>query len=171
MPLPPLRLGPRESLTLSATRSEVDGWKVAATVAGLPFAEWAVEALNRAAEAAISACLDMEEVREVPQGELSSLELSHTESPRAAEEPHPLQAMAILGLGEKNPPQTLPEIPEPVLAALDAVRRSGLTQRIDCESVAAVARQLGHEEAADWIEENPTAYARALFASLREEHR
>jgi Domain of unknown function (DUF5049) len=50
-----LRVGPREQLTLTATEREVDGWRVAAVIAGERLAEWAVGALNEAARAAIAA--------------------------------------------------------------------------------------------------------------------
>jgi hypothetical protein len=36
------RVGPRESLTVAATEREVDGWRVAAVIAGERLAEWAV---------------------------------------------------------------------------------------------------------------------------------
>jgi hypothetical protein len=49
------RIGPREQLTLTATCREVDGWRVAATIAGEKLAEWAVKALNEATRAAIAA--------------------------------------------------------------------------------------------------------------------
>ena len=51
------RVGPREQLTLTATEREVDGWRVAAAMAGEKLADWAVEALNRAGLAAINAAL------------------------------------------------------------------------------------------------------------------
>jgi hypothetical protein len=49
------RVGPREQLTLTATEREVDGWRVAATIAGERLAEWAVLALNETARASIAA--------------------------------------------------------------------------------------------------------------------
>ena len=49
------RVGPREQLTLTATEREVDGWRVAAAMAGDRLADWAVEALNEAARVAIAA--------------------------------------------------------------------------------------------------------------------
>ena len=49
------RVGPRESLTVTATEREVDGWRVASVIAGERLAEWAVGALNEAARAAIGA--------------------------------------------------------------------------------------------------------------------
>ena len=56
MDLPPrTRVGPRESLTVTATEREVDGWRVAAVIAGGErLAEWAVGALNEAARAGIA---------------------------------------------------------------------------------------------------------------------
>jgi hypothetical protein len=62
MDLPPReRVGPREQLTLTATVREVDGWRVAAVIAGKRLAEWAVEALNEAAREAIGARVDATE--------------------------------------------------------------------------------------------------------------
>ena len=49
------RVGPRDSLTVTATEREVDGWRVAATITGERLAEWAVGALNEAARATIAA--------------------------------------------------------------------------------------------------------------------
>ena len=54
---PPLRarVGPRESLTVTATEREVDGWRVAAAMAGEKLADWVVSALNEAARTTIAA--------------------------------------------------------------------------------------------------------------------
>jgi hypothetical protein len=52
------RVGPREQLTLTATCRQVDGWRVAAAIAGEKLAEWAVEALDEAARAAVATTMN-----------------------------------------------------------------------------------------------------------------
>lgn len=42
-----------------------------------------------------------------------------------------------------------------VFDGLEAVRRTGLTDMLDQPVVARIARRLGHEAAASWVEDNP----------------
>lgn len=60
--------------------------------------------------------------------------------------------------------------PVPVPAAayegLDAVRRSGLVNMLGVRDVVRVARDLACEEAAEWILENRSLYARGVFCGV-----
>ena len=55
------------------------------------------------------------------------------------------------------------KIPKQVLAGLEAVRRSGLTNMLDRPMVAYLAAQMGFPEAAEWVDEHRAAYAEGLF--------
>ena len=60
----------------------------------------------------------------------------------------------------------------PVLVArevydgIEAVRVSGLTNMLARDVVAGLAEDLGFEESACWIRENPCLYSRAVFQGL-----
>jgi len=57
-------------------------------------------------------------------------------------------------------------VPREVLAGLEAVRRSGLTNMLDLPRVAAFARELGFPEAADWVKANHALYSRGVFCGF-----
>ncbi|MDP9353962.1 MAG: DUF5049 domain-containing protein [Chloroflexota bacterium] len=58
-------------------------------------------------------------------------------------------------------------VPPSVLAGLEAVRRSGLTNMLDKPAVARVAAGLGHPEAADWMKSHPCEYAKGVFRGFK----
>ena len=62
-------------------------------------------------------------------------------------------------------------IPPEVLKGIEAVRRSGRTNMLDRPAVAAIALDLGHVEAAFWLDDpaNRKAYAEGVFRGFREE--
>jgi hypothetical protein len=62
-------------------------------------------------------------------------------------------------------------IPPEVLNGIEAVRRSGRTNMLARDVVAAIALELGHVEAAFWLGDkaNHKAYAEGLFRGFREE--
>ena len=62
-------------------------------------------------------------------------------------------------------------IPPEVLKGIEAVRRSGRTNMLDRPAVAAIALDLGHVDAAFWLEDkaNHKAYAEGVFRGFREE--
>ena len=62
-------------------------------------------------------------------------------------------------------------IPAEVLQGIEAVRRSGRTNMLDRPAVAAVALDLGHAEAAFWLDDptNRKAYAEGVFRGFQEE--
>ena len=57
-------------------------------------------------------------------------------------------------------------VPREVLDGIEAVRRSGLTNMLDCPAVAEIAEALGYGAAADWIEANRGLYARGVFCGF-----
>jgi hypothetical protein len=95
------RVGPREQLTLTATCREVDGWRVAATIAGEKLAEWAVEALNEATRAAIAARWSAGGAGEPGAAGASSVTESITAGDDEAKEP------------KHEPPAKLLRLPQP----------------------------------------------------------
>jgi hypothetical protein len=62
-------------------------------------------------------------------------------------------------------------IPTEVLKGIEAVRRSGRMNMLDRPAVAAIALDLGHVEAAFWLDDkaNRKAYAEGVFRGFREE--
>lgn len=54
-------------------------------------------------------------------------------------------------------------VPESVLQGIAAVRDSGRTNMLDVQTVAALALEMGHPEAAIWIDENRTLYCEGVF--------
>jgi hypothetical protein len=67
-----------------------------------------------------------------------------------------------------GPPEPRTEIPNPVLAGIEAVRRSGATNMLDWPAVAEIAARLRFPDTARWVRENPRAYARGVFKGFRE---
>ena len=63
------------------------------------------------------------------------------------------------------------QVPVKVLEGIEAVRKSGRTNMLDRNAVAAIALDLGFVEAAFWIEDksNQKAYAEGIFRGFREE--
>ena len=55
------------------------------------------------------------------------------------------------------------KVPKAVLDALEAVRRSGLTNMLDRPVVAELAEEFGFEEAAHWIRTRRRDYAVGFF--------
>ena len=55
------------------------------------------------------------------------------------------------------------KVPQKVLDGLMAVRDSGLTNMLDRPMVTRLARRMGFEDAADWVETYPALYARGVF--------
>jgi hypothetical protein len=54
-------------------------------------------------------------------------------------------------------------VPKAVLDGLEAVRQSGLTNMLDRPVVAELARDVGFDEAARWVEDHRGQYAEAIF--------
>lgn len=57
-------------------------------------------------------------------------------------------------------------VPAEVARGIEAVRHSGLCNMLDRPVVIDLARMLGHEATAEWIEANKTAYAELVFHGL-----
>jgi folylpolyglutamate synthase/dihydropteroate synthase len=62
-------------------------------------------------------------------------------------------------------------IPPEVLKGIEAVRVSGRTNMLDRNAVAAIALDLGHVDAAFWLDDkaNRKTYAEGVFRGFREE--
>lgn len=62
-------------------------------------------------------------------------------------------------------------IPADVLKGLEAVRRTGRVNMLDRPAVAAIALELGHIDAAFWLDDkaNHKAYAEGIFRGFKEE--
>ena len=62
-------------------------------------------------------------------------------------------------------------IPPAVLKGIEAVRRSGRTNMLARNDVAAIALELGHIDAAFWLTDkaNHKTYAEGIFRGFREE--
>ena len=62
-------------------------------------------------------------------------------------------------------------IPPEVLEGIEAVRKSGRTNMLDRPAVAAIALELGHVDAAFWLEDkaNHTTYANGIFKGFTKE--
>jgi len=56
-----------------------------------------------------------------------------------------------------------------VLDGLEAVRTSGLTNMLDRPIVIELARRMGFDEAARWIEGHPKEYAEGIFRGFEAE--
>ena len=56
-------------------------------------------------------------------------------------------------------------VPRAVYDGLEATRRSGMFNMLDLSAIAGLTRQLGFDEAADWLNDhgNRTAYAQGIF--------
>jgi hypothetical protein len=60
-------------------------------------------------------------------------------------------------------------VPREVLAGLEAVRQSSLTNMLDRPAVAELAEEFGFEEAARWVRANRKQYARGIFQGFQAE--
>jgi len=60
-------------------------------------------------------------------------------------------------------------VPAKVLAAIEAVRDSGMTNMLDRPRVIAIARAFGADEVAHWIEAHRSEYAEGIFRGLTSE--
>ncbi len=62
------------------------------------------------------------------------------------------------------------KIPEEVLRGIEAVRKSGRTNMLARDAVAAIALELGYVDAAFWLIDkvNHTAYATGIFKGFTE---
>ena len=62
-------------------------------------------------------------------------------------------------------------IPPEVLKGIEAVRRSGRTNMLDRNAVAAIALEFGHVDAAFWLDDkaNHKTYAAGIFRGFRED--
>ena len=62
-------------------------------------------------------------------------------------------------------------IPAAVLKGIEAVRRSGRTNMLARDMVAAIALELGHVDAAFWLDDpaNHKTYAEGIFRGFRED--
>ena len=58
------------------------------------------------------------------------------------------------------------KVSEAVLEGIEAVRESGLTNMLDRPVVIRLARELGYEESAKWVEEHRKEYAEAIFGGF-----
>ena len=67
-----------------------------------------------------------------------------------------------------SPPEPRTEIPNPILAGIEAVRRSGATNMLDWPAVAEIAERLGFPNTARWVLKNPAASARVVFQGFLE---
>jgi len=69
---------------------------------------------------------------------------------------------------ERSDPNAVP-IPQAVLDGITAVRDSGMFNMMDLPAVAGLARQLGFDEAADWLNDrsNRSTYADGIFRGFR----
>lgn len=54
-------------------------------------------------------------------------------------------------------------VPAHVLQGLEAVRRSGLTNMLDCPAVARLAVEMGFVDAGRWVQAHRARYARGVF--------
>ena len=63
------------------------------------------------------------------------------------------------------------QIPENVLEGIEAVRKSGRTNMLARDTVAAIALELGYVDAAFWLEDkaNHKTYAQGIFKGFTEE--
>ena len=63
-------------------------------------------------------------------------------------------------MGEQDQPV---RVTAGVYRGLMAVRHSGRTNMLEVDTVQHVANELGHHDAAGWIEENRSAYIRGVY--------
>ncbi len=69
---------------------------------------------------------------------------------------------------ERSAPNAVP-VPQAVLDGITAVRDSGMFNMMDLPAVAGLARQLGFDDAADWLNDrsNRSTYAEGIFRGFR----
>ena len=78
---------------------------------------------------------------------------------------------------ERSPDPDEPTAPTPVAVpravyeGIEAARRSGMYNMLDLPAIAGLTRQLGFDEAADWLNDrrNRKAYAEGIFRGFRAE--
>lgn len=61
------------------------------------------------------------------------------------------------------------EAPQEVIDNITDIRLSGFSNILDRPNVISLARRMGYDRAALWIEANPTLYARAIFLGFTPE--
>ena len=57
-------------------------------------------------------------------------------------------------------------VPAAVYEGLEAVRKSGYTNMFDRPRVIELAEMMGYDEAAEWVRDHRSEYARLLFAGV-----
>jgi len=69
---------------------------------------------------------------------------------------------------ERGTPDAVP-VPKVVLDGITAVRESGMFNMMDLPAVAGLARQMGFDEAADWLNDrsNRATYSQGIFRGFR----
>ncbi len=69
---------------------------------------------------------------------------------------------------ERSYPNAVP-VPQAVLDGITAARDSGMFNMMDLPAVAGLARQLGFDDAADWLNDrsNRSTYAEGIFRGFR----
>jgi len=55
------------------------------------------------------------------------------------------------------------QVPREVFKGLEAVRLSGATNMLDRPRVIFIAREMGFDETAEWVEEHASDYAKGVF--------
>ena len=69
-------------------------------------------------------------------------------------------------MSNDNGKQSPVAIPERVYRVIDAIRRSGVTNMLGRPMVIEIARQLGFDDEAQWIEQHPSKYSLGIFVGF-----
>ena len=106
-------------------------------------------------------------VTRVTEGTLAQIDVRWDDSGRSLSLIPGVDQFEIIGRGDSNAVR----VPRAVHEGIAAVRGSGMFNMLDLAAVAGLARQMGFDEAADWLIDrgNRKAYAQGIFRGFAAE--
>ena len=103
----------------------------------------------------------------VTEGTMAQIDVRWDDSSRSLSLIPGVDQFEIIGRGDSNTVR----VPRAVHEGITAVRDSGMFNMLDLPAVAGLARQMGFDEAADWLIDrgNRKAYAQGIFRGFAAE--
>jgi len=113
-------------------------------------------------------------IESVTEGPLGQIHVKWDDSTRSLSLVPGVDRFEVIERGPDPDQPTDPSpvaVPRAVYEGLEAARRSGMFNMIDLPAVALLVRQMGFDEAADWLNDrgNRTAYAEGIFRGFAPE--
>ena len=106
-------------------------------------------------------------VTRVTEGTMAQIDVRWDDSNRSLSLVPGVDQFEIIGRGDSNTVR----VPQAVYEGIAAVRKSGIFNMLDLPAVAGLARQMGFDEAADWLGDrgNRSTYSLGIFRGFMPE--